>query len=272
MLMISDKNYVLPQIFALEACGEMVSGTTKPMMIKGVDLKTGQRGQYVVKYMKSERMTPAASMRELLGLWIGKELGLNVVEPVVIKITQEFVDTLKGKDGYLNAQKSIGLNFGSAYAAGFSELVKGQPLTEFQTNEIKDIFAFDMFISNIDRGHMKPNLLSNGKKFLLFDHELAFSFVSLLPFFQNKTPWILGETEREMYQKHYFFNYLKNTNIDFSNFTNKLNAIDDNFWFRVNKLLPEEWHDDSLLTIKNYLKSITENKEIFAEQLVKIIS
>lgn len=272
MLKITDKDYKLPQIHALEGYEVLDTGTTKPMMIKGVDMSNGTRGHYVVKYINANRMDIRSTCREVLGLWIGMELGLNMVEPVAVSITQEFVNNLKGKDGFLSAQNSIGLNFGSRYVEGYNELLKGQPLTDAQTNEVKDIFAFDMFISNADRGAGKPNVLTNGKQFLLFDHELAFSFVLLLPFLQNKTPWLFGDGEREMYEKHYFYNYLKKTNIDFGDFTNRFTCINDSFWESVHNLLPKEWHNQDLETIQKYLKAITENKEIFAEQLVKIIS
>ena len=267
MLKITDKNYIFPHIHALECYGVLESGTTKPMMIKGVDMKHGTRGHYVVKYKNATRMDIRATCREVLGCWIGIELGLNMVEPVAIDIKQELVDLLKNKDGYLSAQNSIGLNFGSKYVEGYNELITGKPLTEIQINEAKEIFAFDMFISNADRGPGKPNVLSNGNNFILFDHELAFSFVLLLPFLQNKTPWILGDGEREMYKKHYFYPYLKSINIDFYDFTQRFIKIDDYFWKRVQEFLPSEWHTDDLEIIKNYLNAIIKHKEIFAEQL-----
>lgn len=210
MYKITDKKYALPVIHALDGFGVLESGTTKPMKVKGADMITGIRGHYVVKYINSNRIDVRATCREVLGLWIGNELGLNMVEPVAINITQQFVETLKGKDGYNSARNSIGLNFGSSYVEGYNELITGKPLSSPKLlNDAKDIFAFDMFISNADRGAGKPNVLSNGNDFLLFDHELAFSFVLLLPFLQNKTPWILGDGEKEMYERHYFYPYLK---------------------------------------------------------------
>lgn len=272
MLKITDKDYSLPYIEALDCFGVIESGTTKPMKIKGVDTTTGNRGHYVVKFMNSTRMDIRATCREILGLWIGNELGLNMVEPVAINISQEFVETIRGKDGFKSAQNSVGLNFGSVYVEGYSELITGKPLPKQLVMEANDVFAFDMFISNADRGAGKPNVLTNGKDLLLYDHELAFSFVLLLPFLQNKTPWILGDGEKEMYQNHYFYPYLNETNTDFNQFTERFLKIDGYFWERVYELLPKEWYSDDIETIKNYLDSITKHKEIFAEQLQKIVS
>lgn len=253
--------------------GVMETGTTKPMKIRGVEQSTGRRGQYIVKFKNATRMDIRATCREVLGLWIGKELDLPMVEPVNIQITPEFVATIKGKDGYNNARNSIGLNVGSVYEEGFQEFIKGNPFSlGILTDSARDIFAFDMFISNADRGAGKPNVLCNGNNFLLFDHELAFSFVLLLPFSQSKTPWILGDGEKEMYRSHYFYPYLKSMKLDFEEFTERFKRINDSFWIRVKELMPLEWQTEDIETIKNYLKAIAENHKIFAKQLKTVLS
>lgn len=272
MLKITDDGYLLPQIQALLGSHVLSSGTTQPMLIRGVDMNTGERNRFVVKFMNAPRMSLRAACCEILGVWIGKELGLNVVEPVLIHIGNEFVETIVGRDGYQNARNSVGINFGSVFVEGYSELVNGKvALSNILLEEAKDIFAFDMFISNSDRGAGKPNVLTNGEKFLVYDHELAFSFVMLLPFLRNKTPWILGDAEREMYEKHHFYPYLRNTQIDFHEFTERFLLIDHYFWERVSKFMPIEWKIEQIEDVKNYLRAIMEHKEIFAEQLKKVL-
>jgi hypothetical protein len=271
-LKLTAPDYYLPQIEATMSAMVMESGTTKPMLIKGIDIMSGERGKYVVKFVNSTRMTASACARELLGAWIGTELGLNMIESVLVNVTQDFVNTLRGQDGFLAAQNSIGLNFGSKYVVGYSELVVGRPIPRSIDNELlKEIFAFDMFISNADRGAGKPNLLTNGKDFLLFDHELAFSFIYSLPFLRNKTPWIFGDAERDMFKKHYFYNYLKGTNIDFEAFTEQFRIIDDQFWSKALSLIPEAWQTDELQVIKDYLKLISDNHKTFSEELKRIL-
>jgi hypothetical protein len=228
MLKITDINYSLPQIHALRASHVLESGTTEPMLIHGVNSITGERGQYVVKYINNRRMSVRSACFELWGAWIGNQIGLNVAIPVIINVSAEFANTLIGRKGYHNALKSIGINFGTSYESGIMELVNGKFFLENNLLEqTESIFAFDMFISNADRGAGKPNVLSNGEKFMIYDHELAFSFVSLLPFLRSKTPWIIGEAEREMYEKHHFFPYLRNRRIDFSNFVVELSNINE---------------------------------------------
>lgn len=272
MLKITDSNYSLPKIHALLGSHVLSTGTTEPMLIRGVNVDSGERNKYVVKFMQSPRMSPRSACFEILGAWIGKELGLDTIEPVVINISQEFVETLMGRAGYQNARSSLGLNFGSVYLEGYSELISGKNLLSNQLLEqAQQIFAFDMFISNSDRGAGKPNVFTNGEKFVIYDHELAFSFIMLLPFLRNKTPWILGEAEREMYEKHHFYSYLRNTQIDFNEFTERFFEINNYFWQRVNQLMPPEWFSEQIEEIKDYLNAITEHRKVFAEQLTKVL-
>lgn len=273
MLKITDKDYRLPHIEALLSTRVFSSGTTQPMLLSGVDILTTVKSQYVVKFINSPRMDNQASCRELIGAWIARELDLKAVEPVVINISQAFVDTIVGQDGYNHARNSIGLNFGSIYVEGFEIYMNSKHhFTNELWNEAKNIFAFDMFISNADRGAGKPNVLTDGSRFLLFDHELGFSFTRLLPMLRSKSPWILGDAEKEMYQKHYFYPYLRDSQIDFDEFTERFSRINNTFWERVDVFLPKAWRTEELDQIKFHLQAITENRKTFSEQLTKVLT
>lgn len=121
---ITDTNYTLSKIFAVANLGVLNSGTTQPMKILGYNQDSHTEGQFVVKFINSTRMNKNASCRELLGAWIGKELDFDVIEPVIVEVSLDFVDTFVGKDGYNNARKSIGINFGSVFEAGYMEFLK----------------------------------------------------------------------------------------------------------------------------------------------------
>ena len=102
----SDSQYYLPQIEALRANRVMSSGTTLPMSLEGVDRVTGVRDQFVVKFVKSPRMSPASSAKELIAAWVAMELDLPVVDPVIIHISQPFVESMRGYDGFIQATQS----------------------------------------------------------------------------------------------------------------------------------------------------------------------
>lgn len=272
MLKITEEDYTLPQVQALLGEKVLSTGSTEPMLIRGVDMISGTRRQYVVKFMGSPRMNHISSCHELLGSWIGMQLDLNMAEPAIIHIGEDFVRTMQGRNGYQNARNSIGMNYGCVYYEGYAELVSGKALLSNQLlDQAQDVFAFDMFISNADRGAGKPNVLSNGENFLLYDHELAFSFIMLLSFARNKTPWILGDSERELIEKHHFYPYFKLSTIDFNEFTNRFLALDDYFWTRVREFIPTPWFGKHIDEIRDYLDAIINHKETFAEELAKTL-
>lgn len=269
---ITEDDYRLPYIEAVASFGVLESGTTKPMAIRGIDRKSGEVGKFVVKFINGHRMTGASSCRELLGGWIAKQLEINVIEPVVVNISEDFVNTIIGESGYQAALKSIGYNFGSVYKEGYSEF----PNRHFEPDEnileqMKLVFMFDMFIANADRGAGKPNILSNGKDLLLLDHELAFSFVDILPFLRTKTPWIFTDADKELYQSHYLYPFLKGSNVNFDNFCEKLENIDESFWKKVSQLMPSEWGDFKLNEIQSQLNAIKNNHQVFSTELNKIL-
>jgi hypothetical protein len=272
MLKITDSQYHLPKIIALDGMELMESGTTQPMMIRGVDMETGERGQYIVKFYNSSRMSMKSSCRELIGAWVARELDIHVVEPVIVNIDQDFVNTITGKPGYQSALKSIGLNFGSIYESGYMEIVKGNfKLGNFLLEQAKMIFMFDMLIANADRGKGKPNVLTNSEKLLVYDHELAFSFIGLLSILRNQTPWIMGPAEEEMYKSHFFYSYLRGTLISFSEQIEKLSLLNDDFWGKVYKFVPEEWRTDEITEIRTHIEKIIANKDVFSKELTKIL-
>ena len=273
MRKITDAEYRLPYIEALSSFGLMDNGTTEPMAIWGVDTTTGERGRFVVKFVGSSRMSAKSSCRELLGCWLARELNISVVEPVIVNISENFVSMVLGQRGYQSALKSIGFSFGSVYEEGFAEFPQtGFLLGNALMEQAKMVFMFDMFIGNADRGAGKPNVLSNGDTLLLLDHELAFSFTDILSFLRNKTPWILGAAEKEMYTSHYLYPFLNKQEIDFEPFTEKLVAIDNEFWDKAFSLVPDAWKTEELQDIKTHLDSMVANRSSFSEHLTKILA
>ncbi|MFD2573449.1 HipA family kinase [Spirosoma soli] len=268
---ITDPTYSLPVVHALQYKDAFESGTTNPMLVLGVDERSGQRGDYVVKWSRGQRMTTDSCCRELLGAWIGQQLNLHVAEPTVVSISPEFVETLIGGRGYRNAASSIGLNFGSTYVPGYIEFVRNQRLTDGQLTQAQAIFALDLFLNNPDRRVNNPNLLTKGDDILLFDHELAFAFTMDLPFLRNKTPWVFRDQDREWVENHYFYAYLRHKQIDFSAFIERLALVDAQFWRRAKQLLPVEWLSEQVNDIQDYLAAIVTHRTEFSNQLTQVL-
>lgn len=268
---LTNPDYRLPQIEALNAFDLFDKGTTLPLAVWGVDTTTGDRNQFVVKLKNSQRMTTTSSAFELIAAWMAMEIEFPVAEPVLVNISSDFVETaMKGRDGYRTALQSEGINFGSKYLAGYSNIpALSFSLPENLIQTAKLIYVFDIFIANTDRGHQRPNIIFNGSNLLIFDHELAFSFVRILSFLRNKTPWILNEADRDLYVNHFFYKFLRDLKPDLTAEASILERFNPDFWEKTYTTLPKEWVDDQVLEIGPYLTSIVENLANFAISLNK---
>lgn len=273
MAKVTDSSYRLPTIEALSSFDIFESGTTLPMAIWGVDTHTGERGQYVVKYKNQNRMSASASAFEFLGAWMAREVGLNAAEPVTIYISEDFVSTLTGRDGFKAASQSLGLNFGSKYVAGVTQIPPtGFTLTNEQIEQAKQLFVLDLFMQNTDRGHVKPNVGLHRDDLFVYDHELAFSFLRMLPSFRNKTPWLLDPADSELYKKHFFYRYLKGQEEDFPEQVNALAKLNDDFWRCVNQHMPADFKVNELTEIKDYLLPFLDHLKEFAASIQKTMT
>jgi hypothetical protein len=273
MAKVTDTSYRLPTIEALSSFDIFESGTTLPMAIWGVDIDTGERGQFVVKYKNQNRMSLSASAFEYLGSWMAQEVGLTAVEPVAIHISEEFISTLTGRDGFKAASQSIGLNFGSKYLAGVSQIPPtGFTFTNEQIKQAKQLFVLDLFMQNIDRGHVKPNVGLHQDVLFVYDHELAFSFLKQLSFSRSKTPWVLDPSDSELYKKHFFYRYLRGLEEDFAAQVNELANLNEDFWRGVYQHLPEDFKVEELTEIKNYVLPFLEHLKEFHASIHKTMN
>lgn len=268
MAKVTDASYQLPTIEALSSFELFTSGTTQPMAINGVNTKTGENGQYVVKYKNQSRMSASASAFEFLGAWMAQEIGLTAIEAAAINISAEFVSTLAGQDGYKAASQSIGLNFGSTYSTGVAQIPRtGFTLSNEQIDQAKQLFVLDLFIQNIDRGHQRPNVGIHNDNLFVYDHELAYSFLVQLPFLRSKTPWILDPADATLYNKHFFYHYLRGRGEDFTSHVDRLTVLNDDFWHCVDLHMPNEFKVSKLTEIRDYTLLFLEHLSEFTASI-----
>jgi hypothetical protein len=265
MIKITNKEYFLPTIDALTRIERMSSGATQPLLLRGVCTKTGLKNDYVTKFRSSARMSNEASARELIAAFIAMQLGLQVAEPVLINITPEFTDTLVNKNEHRVASDSSGLNFGCRYLAGYREFIIGQKLNDNQYEVAQNIYAFDVFISNPDRRIDKQNMLTDGNNVLIFDHELAFSFIMAIT--KSPSPWLISPADLNWIKNHFFYNILKEFKPNFANFVENLSGLNSDFWAKLTDLIPNAWTTYQIGQIQTNLQSIVENRKYFLEQL-----
>ncbi len=270
MKKITDKDYRLPEIYAQRFNDELPNSANKPIVISGVDKSTGEKGDYVVKFRKADRMSEEASMRELLASFIAMEMEIPVVEPAIIEIGENFVELLKGNDSWAVASKSLGYNYGSKYLKEYSTLILNKPLNNHQLPYAQNAFAFDMFIQNSDRTIIKPNLLTNGEDIIILDHEIAFGFI--FASFLTANIWEMAEEHKLWIRQHCLLPLIKGETYNFEKFSDKFDNLTNKFWKKAFEIIPEDWRSDQFNSIKNILAGISVNRKHFILELKKVMS
>lgn len=273
VLSIKSKQFTLAQVYAVEVIHELTDSANLPLVVAAIDLTTNERSEYAVKLNASERMLPHGRMFELIGAFMAIELELSVVVPVVVNVSEDFVDLQKGKDYFLRCSKSLGYNYGSGYIKGLLILDNQIALTAKQKEMGQEILAFDMLIGNVDRNAEKPNMITDGNMLLLLDHEAAFAFFRAMPWDKNSEPWNFNELDKGVLLKHCLFKRIKGNIGMLDGFCEKMTRFDADFWDRAKTIIPEEWFcEDSFSTIRAHIDLIVENRVQFIQNIKILLS
>jgi hypothetical protein len=264
MSLFNDINNV-ESVIALSYIDTFTTGSNKPLLVRCLNPETNERKDCVLKSMGTERMSADSSARELLSTFIAWEWGISIVNPVIIEITQAFLNTLNHKPIFSNPSKSLGYNYGSIYLKNFHEPSILYKLNEIEIEQGLLIFAFDIFIGNADRRLEKPNCFTDGQNLVIFDHELAFGYVDDI--IQNTEPWTIRESDNYWINKLYLKKKLKGQKIPKENILKCIEKIDDLFWEKAISLIPNNWKTDKLMQIRNYVSKIAENRVKFVDNL-----
>ncbi|QDK79689.1 hypothetical protein EXU85_14170 [Spirosoma sp. KCTC 42546] len=264
-MLITDTSYRLPRLTALRYNDTFTTGANQPGLVAARNQQTRQLIDCVVKFRGGERMTPEACARELLAAFIAKEWGIRVVEPVLVDVGDEFVELERGKPHYQLLAKSIGLNVGSVYVPGYDTLPVHQPLSAVELPQAQHIFVFDVFIQNADRRAEKPNLMANGQELVIYDHELAFSFIQAL--FKNAKPYQLREQDRIWIENLFLLAKIKRFPLPEIAIQEAFGRLDNKFWDKAFELIPPEWRTDQLPEIRSFLTEIVNNSDLFVQSV-----
>ena len=196
MSKITEINYQLPEVFAETFIRELSSSANKPLLIRGRDILTSEKDDFILKPKGGLRMYAEAGMLELLANFIASELNLNVPEPALIHISKQFIESLYGNDNYERISNSEGINFGTKYLKDCLIWQDNSNLIKYRLKDLQEIFIFDMLIDNTDRTKIKPNIIINDENIYILDHEIAFAFAFLInP--DEHNPWEITDYEKE---------------------------------------------------------------------------
>jgi hypothetical protein len=144
-------------------------GGSLPAIVEADDL-----GLYVLKF-RGAGQGPLALVAELIAGEIGRSLGLNVPEIVLIQVDEALGRNEPDEEIRDLLQASVGLNLALDYLPGsvmFDPAAGDTASAEMASR----IVWFDSFITNVDRTASNPNLLVWHKSIYLIDHGAALYF------------------------------------------------------------------------------------------------
>ena len=187
---------------------------------------------------------------------------LVVLEPALTELIAN-TDESKAK----MVRGSAGLNFGTQLLIGFSTWPVDKQIPEAMRQAAINIFAFDALLQNPDRRHGNPNLLTSGDTIMVFDHEVAFSF--LLDLFPSPRPWELNN--QVSLSDHVFYRQLKSQRIDLTRFTAQLDELSGEILEEIFADVPQEWNNENGPKISRHFSSVRDHAEEFAEQIRRFL-
>jgi hypothetical protein len=246
----------------------MTRGRTSPALCSCEDELGNPAGDYVLKLRGFVQET--GSLREVLGNKLASHFDLLSPEPALITLEQALVNLMAGSDhskaGIVNG--SVGLNFGSKTVTGFSTWPVDKRIPDAVRQTAINIFAFDALVQNPDRMFSNPNLFTKGDDVIIYDHEIAFSF--LLDILPSPNPWLLGH--QQYLTNHVFYRQLKSQEIDLIGFTSHLRDLSDSILGQILAEVPPEWNNEDGHKIGRHLAIMRDHAEEFAEEVRRFLA
>ncbi len=258
---------MIPKLVAIQFVRFMETGRTSPALFGCEDESGTVIGEYVVKLRGT--VGAAGLLKELFASKLACHFGLVSPPPALIVIEQSLADLVAQA---VPAQASViegsvGVNFGTQVQTGVSTWPVDKSIPAVMLQGATDIFAFDALVQNPDRRYSNPNLFTKGDSFIVFDHEMAFSFLlALLP---SANPWSLDDQQYLL--EHVFFRSLKSKAIDITPFTDSLAGLTDALLSELVAEVPSEWNSESLPKIKEHLCGMRDHAVEFNESLRRFL-
>lgn len=125
---------------------------------------------------------PATYMREYLASAVVSALGLRTPKVYKVRIEEAFVEQIDRRfypKQWVGGMQHVGRHcFGSEYEPGL--VPHGAAIPDGLSDEAARVLLVDLLIQNPDRRRVNVNIALRGGQFVLYDHDLAFSFLEAI--------------------------------------------------------------------------------------------
>lgn len=265
---------MLSEVDAVRYDRKMSNGKTKPILL-ACERGTGEEVEVIAKFSKGCDNSCSGLIREAISASLAKDLELPIPRPYVVHITSEFIDTIPDADVSALLRASCVKGYGSERLPdGYSTWVQpSSKVTGDLLTTVREVIAFDAFTTNADRRRKNPNLLFNGNRVAMIDHEMLF-MTDLNMFW--KAPWKNGALEGFYgLGEHALYDASKGAKeCDFAAFSKKFTSISDERIEEYANAIPTEWLKDSesISRAVNYIRDLRNNIQPAILELTKALS
>lgn len=253
----------IPRLQAVHFHRMMSSGRTTPGLFDCQSVE-GVVNAYVVKFRSK-----SAVLREHFAATLGKLLKIPIPPTAIVSIDAQFA-ALDPALTFLATDP--GPHFASEHlTGGYNNFSGAYAPPETLLPQVIDIFAWDMLIQNADRRKGNSNLLFDGQRFAVIDHELALSFellIGALP-----PPWELKNSR--LAKDHIFFAFLhsKIEERSFDPFLARFATVSDSILEEIIQQAPAEWHNARFVSkALEHLRQVRDNLDRFKRGLVEVFT
>lgn len=248
------------------------NNTTKPWVVYAKD-PSGVTDVLVVKRFTARDMSQLNYVgKEVLALPIAECFELSCLKPLLVDLTDDFLETVPDNLKVNLSSYGAGLKFATKLQRGYNEFSGALPESYFEEYDIETIFAFDALIRNTDRRLAKPNILLARKDYLLIDHERSLDIQHPFAFYQE-----VGKYSFLRQLKHVFFEFLykknQDTPVQFDTFKEYLRNLDEGCLDAyIRELESAGFNMEDGLLIREYLCEAKRNCENFTNLLKELLT
>lgn len=242
----------------------MSTGRNRPLLLGGEDA-SGNDFEVVAK-LRGREMSAKMQLAELVTAQLAADLGLDVPQAAVVDLPAGFEAVVPQPEAAAAVRASPGLNFGSLHlGAGFTTWPSGRAPHGHQRDQAAAIFAFDALVQNPDRKAANPNLWARSDRLGVYDHEQAFSFLSIPIIGGAPRPWEVNDHAAASFrflESHIFYASLRGAIFSLDAFEERLGGLTDSDLADYAAAVPAEWRadDDLCDKIAEYLREARQER------------
>ena len=257
-----------------------MTGRSHPMQCECEDEEGASYSVFVKFTGFHADLTSDHLVGELVANLFALDLGLPAAQPCLVRIGEEFVDTLP--DDEIGAALRQALHGAPVVAFGSVQLtpVRRWEATDLvhknQMIEAAKLYLFDTLVENSDRGLGNPNLLMSGSDFKVIDFGHSFQRCHVANDYQMaRMPWQNGGIGNHFAGnlQHIMFNSCRSAeHRHIEDFKDTLGGLNDATIEDYITSVPGSWGQDTACQIIDYLLEARAHAQEFIDQVRGVLT